>query len=136
MNVCSFNRPIGDDVRPGWIWIAASTLLLVVGAVTAVGTLGWGAVVVHGEPLGFCMSQQIRDGSFGIDMVVGWNPSLIPFGLECRLVTDSGLTAEFYDFGTGSPVTGLIVVLLASVRLALAIARFRSLSRSRARVEA
>jgi hypothetical protein len=109
-----------------WKWIAASTVLLIVGAVTLVGTLGFGALLVHGEAMGFCMSQQ-REGDFGREMVVNWHASLIPFGMECQLATESGRRVEFYDFGTGFVVAGLVVVSVAGVSLALAIARFRSL---------
>ena len=119
----------GKVVGRGWRWIAASVLLLIFGTVTLVGTFGFRAIVVHGEPLGFCMSQQ-KEGDFGHEMVVNWNPSLIPFGLECQLATESGRRVEFYDFGTGFLIAALVVVLVGGASLALAIVRFRSLPRS------
>lgn len=111
-------------MRRAWIWVASS-LLLALGLVSLFGTYAFRAVVVHGEPLSFCMSWPV-DAELRGEAVVRWGAPLIPFGIECEYEVDSASVVEFHDFGTPFLLAGLAAVVLAVLGFTVAMVRARS----------
>jgi hypothetical protein len=111
-------------MRRAWIWVT-SWLLLAFGVVSLLATYAVRGVVVHGEPIGFCMSREPDDVDLSGEVIVRWDAPLIPFGIRCEYDSDSPTVFEFHDFGTGVVVAGLVAVVVAGVGLVVAIVRAR-----------
>lgn len=109
------------------MWIVPS-LLLAFGLVSLLLTYLFRAVLVHGEPVSFCMSRQPSDPALSGDVLVRWDAPLLPFGIECEYVSSTASVVEFHDFGTAPFAAGLIAIALAVAGLAAAILRARSRS--------